>query len=191
MNKYCYKGEILTEKELLAKLLKDNVTESVEDNYVKLYVYVFDNDKRFVKKDIYNVLPHNNGSVSFKMDVDDFKVTKNITKDKLSTTESIKYYKCKGYYRKVYEECVEEADTRHGVYLGGTYIRHIWHGEEDYIDGKLRGEKFHWRDDYKYYYTTLGECNGVWGERYEVYSLEPLEEIKWYTQVIFHQENLN
>jgi hypothetical protein len=180
MNKYRYKGEVLTEKELLAKLLKDNVTESVEDNYVKLYVYVFDKDKMFVKKDIYNVLPHNNGSVSFKMDVDDFKVTKNITKDKLSTIESIKCYKCKGYYRKVYEGCIEEADTRH-----------IWHGKEDYVDGKLRGEKFSRRDDYKYYYTTLGECNGVWGERYEVYSLEPLEKVKCYTQVISHQENLN
>lgn len=180
MEKYNYNGEALNEKELINKLLKDNVVKNIKEKYVKLYVYVFDFKYGVErKKYVHNVIPHKNGSFSFKMNIDnEFEATKNILKEKLSTNDSIKMYKCSGFYRKVYGKYVEEADTRGGIYLGGTYRRHIYYGEEWYIDGKIRGEKYYNRDRYSYHTEILGECNGVRGERYEIYSLEPLDEKK-------------
>lgn len=178
--KYNYNGKTLNEKELIDELVTSGQIKKDEKELVKLYVYVFDIDKRLVKKNCYNVPVHDNGSVSFKFEVEwganeePQLYTKNILKGKISTKDKIKPYRCRGACQREYFETKEEPDY---PYFGGTHYEHRYQGQETYLDGKMLSEKFHWRKDYDYsdkYYSMT--ANGVNGPRYEIYSFEPLTD---------------
>ena len=177
-NTYIYQGKTITEKEALELLGSCGILIKAPVNTVKFFVYVFDEEKRFIKKSICNLEPNEDGSISYKykveFDKDDVRTyTKRVKQSNLSNPTNIKPNRFSGAKRIEYVTYTEEPDI---PYMGGTHLESHYHGCDDYVEGRVIGEKFWARDKYSSHLAFYYLANGVKGPRYEFYSLEPLDE---------------
>ena len=176
--KYFYKDKIFTTDELLKLLIKDSVIKEAKNEELTLYVYIFDKDKKFVRKGTKYAIKKKEDTISFKFLVTNARggeeYTKTFNIKKLSTPDKIIPCKYQGAYYEIYYKEREELDY---PYLGGTHFVKDWKGQEFYVDGRVIGNRFWGKNDY-YSYRNYDKytCNGVLGERYEIYSLQPLDE---------------